>query len=488
MIAWGISANSHNAALAVFDNNELVFASESERFSKKKNDPHLDTNLIKYARRFGEPSAMHWYENPYLKTLRQAVSGQGFTLAENNIKKYLESYNINVPIDYHQHHETHAAAGYYTSNFDQACVVVIDAIGEFDTLTIWKATGNKLKKIYAQRYPHSVGIWYSAMTQRCGLKPNEEEYILMGMAAFGDPNRLKQQMLEDFISYETSKIVLFKQNLHRGCKQWMPELTSQQDMYDIAAATQSIYEDIFQTTMLYAKTISGSENLVLMGGCALNCSANRLAPKFFDKVWIMPAPGDSGSSIGAVLAKTKQHIHWQGPYLGYDMGYVSSNEDIVDYLVQHKVCGVARGRAEIGPRALGNRSLLADPRGPEIKGLINNIKRRQQFRPFSPSIMAEFANQHFKMPLKSTPYMQFIAPILEYGSYSSVAHIDQTSRVQTVTHEDNPQFRQLLELWYKRTGCPMLLNTSLNIKGQPMVNDRADSDAWFSQYGIKIFN
>lgn len=488
MITWGISANSHNAALAVFNSDRLLFASESERFSRVKNDPHLNTKLIEYAQKFGEPDRVCWYENPYAKILRQTIAGQGFNYQENNIKRYLSSFGITAPIKYQWHHKTHAAAGYYTSSYTDACVVVIDAIGEFETLTIWHGCGNTLKKLYSLKYPHSVGIWYSAMTQRCGLKPNEEEYILMGMAALGDPNRLKQSILDDFVDYTGPDPVRFKQNLHRGCTGWRPELTSQQDIYDIAAATQSIYEDMFGMILLYAKSLVPNKNLVLMGGCALNCSANPIAAKLFTNVWIMPAPGDSGSSIGAVLADRKQHIDWPGPYLGYDMGYKSTNEEIVEHLLTHKICGVARGRAEIGPRSLGNRSLLADPRGPEIKALINQIKRRQQFRPFAPSILAEFANQHFKMPLKSTAYMQFTAPILEYESFPAVAHIDHTSRVQTVTRNDNPNFRHLLELWHARTGCPMLLNTSLNIRGEPMVNDHKDSRHWADQYRVQIFN
>jgi carbamoyltransferase len=488
MITWGISANSHNAALAVFDNDRLVFASESERFSRQKNDPDLNLKLIAAANKYGDPGQIYWYENPWAKTLRQFTAGQGFNLKENSVPEYLKRFGITCPVSYAWHHHSHAAAGYYTSRFDNACVVVIDAIGEFETLTIWHGQGSKLKKVYSQWYPHSVGLWYSAMTQRCGLKPNEEEYILMGMAALGDPNRLYQSIKDDFVAYTWPRIVSFKQNLHRGCRDWRPELNSQQDIYDIAAATQKVYEEIFEMILMYARHATGSSNLVLMGGCALNCAANPLALKFFKDVWIMPAPGDNGSSIGAVLAHKQKHIEWPGVYLGYDMGYRSSNEEIVEHLLTHKVCGVARGRAEMGPRALGNRSLLADPRGAEIKALINEIKHREQFRPFAPSILAEFANQHFKTSLKSMTYMQFTAPILEYESFPAVVHLDGTSRVQTVTKDDNPEFRALLELWYARTGCPMLLNTSLNIRGEPMVNDHRDSQRWSERYGVRVFN
>jgi carbamoyltransferase len=329
------------------------------------------------------------------------------------------------------------------------------------------------------------------MTQRCGLKPNEEEYILMGMAALGNPDRFIRALLDDFVSFpndDYEHAYRIKQNLHRGCTQWRPELTTQQDFYDIAAATQAVYEMAFERILQQAVRTSSSRNLVLMGGCALNCSANPIAYKYFDRVWIMPAPGDSGSSIGAVLAHKKTHIEWSGPYLGYDMGYTTSNEDIVAHLLEHKMCGLARGRAEFGPRALGNRSLIADPRGSEIKVAINQIKHREQFRPFAPAILEEFANQYFKMPTESTTYMQFIAPCLESESFPAVVHLDNTSRVQTVNKTDNPQFRALLELWHAKTGCPILLNTSLNIKGKPMVNDAADAADWAQLHGLPVFN
>jgi len=490
MITWGLSAASHNAALAVFHDNKLVFASESERFSKIKNDPDLNPEIVEYAKQnFGAADLVCWYEKPWLKSLRQFQAGQGWV--DNRIHRYLEKYNISSPYVSYKHHLSHAAAGYYTSGFEEACVVVIDAIGEYETLTIWQGQGKKLKKLYDLEYPNSIGLWYSAMTQRCGLKPNEEEYILMGMAALGDPNRLTRDILNDFVSYPTwdmGGLMYFKKNLHRGCRDWRPDLTSQQDIYDIAAATQSVYELLFESTLQYALRLVNSKNLVLMGGCALNCSANPIAYKYFENVWIMPAPGDSGSAIGAVLAHQKQAIEWPGVYLGYDIGYKTDNHEIVDYLLKNKVCGLARGRAEFGPRALGNRSLIADPRGPEIKALINDIKHREQFRPFAPAILEEFANSYFKMPTKSTTYMQFIAPCLESESFPAVVHTDKTSRVQTVNKTDNPQFRELLEIWYAKTGCPMLLNTSLNIKGEPMVNDVGDSMTWSQKYGLPVFN
>jgi len=489
MISWGISANSHDAALAVFVDGLLVFASHSERYSGKKNDRDLCMDLVMAAKRHGSPDHIYWYERPFLKTLRQWYAGQGWRRKDNDIEIYLARYDIHAPITYVDHHLSHAAGGYYTSDFDQACVLVVDAIGEFETATIWKASRDKLEKIWSQSYPHSLGLFYSAMTQRVGLTPNEDEYILMGMSAYGNES-LVNTIKKDFISYGNNKIK-FQQNLHRGCTHWRPDLTVK-DSFDIAYATQVLYEEMFCRLLEKARLKTGSDNLVLMGGCALNCSANRLTGKWFDKTWIMPNPGDAGSAVGAVLAK---HPEWRinsknfTPFLGYDMGYRSSNEEIVQYLLQHNICGVARGPAEFGPRALGNRSLLADPRGATIKDQVNAIKQRQEFRPFAPAILEELVDDYFYMPRgwSTSRYMQIIADCKYTTQYPAIVHHDGTSRVQTVPN-DGSAFRQLLELWYKQTGCPILLNTSLNIKGQPMVNNSTDARNFERHYGVKVFN
>jgi carbamoyltransferase len=492
MISWGISGNSHDAALSVFVDGQLTFASHAERFSKQKNDRDLNTNIVAHAKQWGEPDRVYWYERPLLKTIRQFYAGQGWKGRDNDIEIYMARYGIDAPIEYVDHHLSHAAGGYFTSGFDEACIVVIDAIGEWDTATIWEASGDNIKKKWSLRYPHSVGLFYSAMTQRVGLKPNEDEYILMGMAAYGDYKKLYDQMSHDFIdNYSNLKFI---RNCHRGVQDWRPDLTVK-DSFEIAATVQKIYEDYFQHLLIKAKQLVKSTNLVLMGGCALNCSANRLVGNYFDNTWIMPNPGDAGSSVGAVLAKNPE---WRidpedfTPFLGYDMKSSTSNKDIVNYLIEHKICGVARDRAEFGPRALGNRSLLANPRDPEIKDRVNDIKQRQQFRPFAPMILEEHVEKYFKLPygVYNSRYMQYTAVCREPEKYPAIVHKDGTSRVQTVPKEGvkGSQIRELLELWYDKTGCPMLLNTSLNIKGQAMVNDIADARAFERQYGVKVFN
>jgi|TARA_R100000027_G_scaffold6668_1_gene5231 carbamoyltransferase len=486
MTKWGISANSHNAALSIFVGDQLVFATSSERYSKIKNDPHLCKSLIDDAMWWGTPQEVYWYESPRIKSYRQFLAGQHIPKGENNIGNYIRKNIGHLPVYYTSHHKSHAAAGYYTSKFDNAAIVVLDAIGEFETCTIWKGRGEKLKKVYSQSYPSSLGLWYSAMTQRCGLKPNEEEYILMGMSAFGDPDRLYREVLSDFFDLNKNPYYL-KHNLHKGCSIWREDLHSQKDIFDIAAATQKVYEKMLERTLMKAKSIVKSDNLVLMGGCALNCSANPIGYKFFKDVWIMPAPGDDGSSIGAVLAHTKKHIPWKNPYLGKNLGYNSDNATIVEDLLRNQICGLARGRAEFGPRALGNRSLIADPRGTDIKDRVNEIKKREPFRPFAPAILEEFASEYFDMPCEKSPYMQMVVKCRRPDLYPAIVHVDGTSRVQTVSKEDNPEFRELLEMWYKETGCPMLLNTSLNIKGEPILNDKDQIIQWEEKHKIKIW-
>jgi carbamoyltransferase len=495
MITWGISANSHDAALAVFTDSGLEFASHSERFSGVKNDAHLNDKLIEYAKQWGEPDEVIWYERPFIKTLRQLRAGQGLRLGENNIRKYLRSYGIHAPIKYTDHHLAHAAAGFYTSNFTEASVIVCDSIGEFDTLTIWNADQEKgLRRIYSQQYPHSIGLWYSAFTQRIGLKPQEDEYILMGMAAYGNPHRFMSEILEEFFypiddhgwlqTFWDRPRVKLKHNLHRGCQWWRPDLTTEQDMFDIAAATQEIYKYILKYISNWAHWKAPTKNLVFMGGCALNCSANGLLTSDWDNVHIMANPGDAGSSIGAVLAHKKQFMSMDHMYTGYNIEGEYPVEEVLNELLTTGICGVANGRAEFGPRAFGNRSLLADPRGTDIKDRVNEIKRRQKFRPFAPAVLAEHASAYFEGP--TGPFMQYTATCTDPG-LPAIVHGDGTSRVQTVSADQSVGFRKLLERWYEETGCPILLNTSLNIKGKPIVNDELDAIQFAKHYNVKVY-
>ena len=344
-----------------------------------------------------------------------------------------------------------------------------------------------MKRVYSQSYPHSLGIWYSAMTQRIGLKPNEDEYILMGMAACGDPEKYKQIIYNDFFEelMPHSAEIRFKQNLHRGCRWWRPELNTIQDLADIAAGTQAVYEMVFEHLIQQTLTLVGSKNLVLGGGCALNCVANSIAHKYYEgNVWIIPNPGDAGNSLGAILAKRGKFITWTGPYLGHNIEGKYPVNSLIKELKESGIAGVANGRAEFGPRALGNRSLLADPRGGDVKDRVNAVKRRQEFRPFAPVILEEFAEEYFDGPVG--PYMQFVSTCKRPDLFPAIVHLDNTSRVQTVNEKEHKDLYKLLTTWYGETKCPMLLNTSLNIKGKPIVDTKEDADEWQNTYNIKV--
>lgn len=474
MITWGISANSHNAALAVFSNNNLVFASESERFSGLKNDPDICEGLLSHAMMYGEPGLICWYEDPFKKRLRQVMAGQGPFVY--NFTKY-----FNCKHKFINHHYSHACAGYYTSKFRRSAIVVIDAIGEFKTASIWEANGPDVRLRWELKYPDSIGLWYSAMTQRCGFKPNEEEYILMALSAFGDKTKLRDDMLTELIDRDFN----CKMNFHKGCGNWKPD----ESIEDIAAATQEVYEILFNKILRLASKLVPTNNLTLVGGCALNCVANRYAYDHFNNVWIIPAPGDAGSSIGAVLAHKKVKVPFT-PYLGYKILHKANNMSIVDYLKEHQVCGLARGRAEFGPRALGARSLIADPTQRGIKDKVNEIKKRDPFRPFSPVVPIEYAAKYFDMhdDLVESPYMQHAVRCKTPELFPGVVHVDGTSRVQTVKKSDAPRLHDLLMRWGKVSGHPVLLNTSLNIKGEPMLNDETDCARWSRMHNIRIFS
>lgn len=463
MIIWGISEGFHDASLSVIDNDDIVFAAHSERYSKRKNDKHLNVDIVEEALRFGKPDKVAYYEKPLLKASRCLFGGEFST---HRISDYIDVKVQNVG-----HHRSHAAAGYLTSKFDNATVIVMDAIGEWNTSSIWKARGEKLKPVHVRNYPFSFGLFYSAFTDLIGLKPNEEEYILMGMAAYGDPERYFKRVQAYFPSIRKQAY-----NYHAGITDWNDSIT-EQDKFDIAAAVQRVYENRFVEFLELSKGMNKSDNLVLMGGCALNCSANNLSYDFYENIWIMPNPGDAGSSLGAAASVYGNHVDWKTPYLGTEIGGEYPVHGILTELMNTGVVAVANGRAEFGPRALGNRSILADPRG--SKDAINKIKNREKFRPFAPVVLEEDASDWFYMD-RPSPYMQFTFRCKKPELIPAVVHVDGTSRVQTVNRDQHQGLYDLLKMWKKNTGIPVLLNTSLNVRGMPMVNDLGDVDNWIS--------
>jgi carbamoyltransferase len=496
----GISAGFHDAAATVIDSvtGEILFASHSERFSKKKHDKHMSADMLKYATsKFGPIGTIAYYEKPWLKRIREYMAGQPITPIEwslrGDITKHFKGIHGESLINNAKkivnfgHHKSHAAAGFQTSPYSAATVVVIDAIGEMDTISIWNAhydkKGNaKYKLKWRQGYPDSIGLFYSAVTKHVGLKPLDEEYILMGMAAYGQAWKTSC-ILEDRL-IATSKPPTFKENLHIG----LPEIDfGDATDYDIAAGAQRVTEHLIGKVFEKARSYANTNNVVYMGGAALNCSANRLLGKYFNNIWIMPNPGDAGSSLGAAALAYGKRLQWKDAFLGYNIKGEYPVDAVLDSLLKDKIVGVASGKAEFGPRALGNRSLLADPRGKDIKDKVNKIKQRQKFRPFAPVILAEHVNDYFDMPygFKKSDYMQVTAMCLQPAEFPAIIHADTTSRVQTVPN-DGSGIRRLLEAWYKATGCPMLLNTSLNIRGAPAVNDIEDAKKFEQIYGVTV--
>ena len=496
MAIVGISAGFHDAGMSVIDSSgDILFASHSERYSKRKSDPNLCEGIRNELYRY-DISHIAYYERPIMKQMRQLYAGQGVEYNRLTLGKVLTEQlgphyyaHKGITTSAHNHHLSHAAAGFQTSPFDKATVVVIDAIGEFETISIYGAHYDKhgkakYKKLWGQRYPHSVGLFYTAMTQEVGLRPLDEEYILMGMAAYGN-SQLKGMLTQDLVEDEYN--LTFKFNLHTG---FHKDYGAQFNHYDLAAASQALVEKLIYNVMHKARFLNYSPNLVYMGGVALNCLANRNLGKYFDNIWIMPNPGDAGSSLGAAALAYGKKLNWVSPYLGNNITGPYPVKHLMRELKENQIVGVANGPAEFGPRALGNRSLLADPRGTEIKDKVNEIKKRQKFRPFAPVILEEHVNDYFDMPknLPLSPYMQVVAPCKNAHAFPAIVHHDGTSRVQTVSKDCKSGIRQLLEAWYAETGCPMLLNTSLNIRGEPIVNDIADAQRFEREYGIKVFS
>ena len=496
----GLSFGFHDAGACMLQDTNIEFAGHSERYSKQKNDAWINHELISAATEGGKPDVIVLHEKAWLKKLRNIYGRNWYGFREPTQRKWIKKFYPelkDIPIKDYLHHETHAAAGVLSSKYEECAVMVIDAIGEFDTASIWQWKEGKLKKLHSMKFPSSLGLFYSAITHHVGLKPMEDEYILMGMAAYGKSENWKPlsrkmgakffQHKHPWISHRQS--ILMKENLQRGLPK---DSFVGVDEFDMAAAAQDQVEQRVNAYAQYAKELTGSNNLVYMGGVALNCVANSLLTDIFKNIFIMPNPGDCGSSLGAAALElyntTGERINWETPYLGHNIEGKYPIKKALKSLKEGELFGIANGRAEFGPRALGNRSLCADPRGPDVKDKMNVIKKRQKFRPFAPMILEEHVHDYFEMPggISHAPYMQFVAKCKKPDEFPAIIHEDGTSRVQTVRKEEHPDLHKLLTKFYEETGCPMLLNTSLNIKGQPIVNDEEDAKAFAKHYEVKV--
>ena len=490
MITWGVSALSHDAAISVLDNDTVVFAAHAERYSRLKGDPYLNSEIVKSALRYGDPDVIAWYEKPLKKRLRQLLCGQSRDAlrVDNWPRRYIRAVvgphvRRDPDVIYVTHHDAHAAAASLTSGEERTAVIVADAIGEFDTMTIGRFSLPKgYEVLHRVVYPHSLGLLYSAVTRRCGFKPNEHEYIVMGLAGFGQPRYLAE-FRQEFVDSEAELFGL-RRNVHRGIGRWRPEASPA----DLAATVQLLTEEVMLRAAVLAREVSDADTLVLGGGLALNCVANACIARVgsFDRNWIFPNPGDGGASLGAAAMAVGRMVRWPGPYLGTVIDGSLDLEKAVKCLAVDGVVGVARGRAEFGPRALGNRSILADPRSAEMKQRMNTIKGREDFRPFAPVVQEEHAAEYFDLPMGSSPYMQFAVRCLREEEVPAVVHVDGTSRVQTVNRQQHPEIWDLLENWYQRTGCRVLLNTSLNVKGEPLADSAEDARITAGRCGITL--
>jgi carbamoyltransferase len=480
----GITSQNRNASMALIDGDKILWAAQSERYSRIKGDSLINEEMVKEMQEYGEPRRVIWFEQPFQKSLRKLWAGQRPWLTRPRAE--LKKLGLNqLPIEYVDHHLSHAAAGFYTSKFQDASILVVDGVGEWATVSIWQADHKGLKLKWQEIYPNSMGAFYQSFAEYLGLGPNQE-HILLEMATVGNRyNSLVEQIKTDFFSKFQGPDFKLRKNPFESCKWW----TRPQDVtdFDIAASVQAVMEEYLQNTAEWMKQNLPSENFVFSGDCAFNVEANSLLAKIYRNIWIAPTPSDSGSAIGAVAAYTKKHLNWEHPYLGTNIKRDLDIDAVVNQLLTGDPVGVANGRAEFGPNALGNRSLFCDPRGEDCKDKINTIKCRDNFRVFELSILEEHAIKYFEMPVKSSPYMQFAAACRDPRSLLSVVQPNKRTRIQTVNSADNPVFRRLLEVWFEKTGCPMLVNTGLSVKNEPLVNTWADAQRFALLNGIKIF-
>ena len=534
----GISCGYHDSAAALIKNGKVLGACEEERFTGIKHDSSFPINTIKWLyKEFnieGEDiQSVAFYDNPKTKldriekSLKRGPITQFFNrkkiLRRNKIKsETFESQiygitNRNISLYYSEHHLSHAAYSFYTSPYDRASILSVDGVGEWETTTLWYGEGNKLSKIQQIKFPHSLGMLYSAFTAFLGFKPNEGEYKVMGLAPYGDSKKFLNKFRKlynltddggfelnmEYFTFDWSDTHMFNEKLGKllGIPNRLPEDNLNQPHKDLAATLQHEYEFLFFRLVDRLFAIRSSNNLCLSGGCAYNGTANGkiLEKSNFKNVWIPPAPSDAGSAIGAAL-----HVYFeQGgnqqvdntiPYLGphytnedvesaleemdIDIWYEKKNHSeiipiISKEITEGNVVGWFEGRMEFGSRALGNRSILGNPCDPQMKSRMNRvIKKREGFRPFAPIVKAEEQTKYFDY-IKSVPYMNQVVPVKEEHRQNlpAITHIDGSARIQSLTQRQHKRMYQLLTQLSIDNGYPIVLNTSFNLKDQTMVLD-----------------
>ncbi len=570
----GISAFYHDSAAVVIEDGKIIAAAQEERFSRKKNDLNFPSEAIKFCIEhtgcsLDDFDAIIFYDKPFAKFERlletyYIFAPKGFLsflkvipiwikqkiFLKNLIKSELAKVGpINlkkIKLLFSRHHLSHAASAFFPSPFDEAAILTIDGVGEWATASISRGKGNKIEPLKEMRFPHSVGLFYSAFTYYLGFKINSGEYKFMGLAPYGDSSSkrvlaYKKIICGKLISVKEDGSLYLNHNYFaytselKMCRdeKWLelfgfskrkPESEILQCHCDLAMAVQQITEDIVLKMAKTAKNITGLKKLCLAGGVALNCVANGklLKSGLFEDIWVQPAAGDAGGALGAAFLAHHMYFNekrissescdkMQGAYLGpafsdsdiravaekykakyhYFENFDELAEAIAQVLSQGNIIGWFQGKMEFGPRALGNRSILADARDKDIQKRLNlKIKFRESFRPFAPSVLNEDAKDFFDIQ-KSSPYMLMNADVLKSrrkelpGDYNNfemktklyyqrsdmpaITHIDFSARIQTVSKETNERYWTLIDKFKQKTNCPMIVNTSFNVRGEPIV-------------------
>jgi carbamoyltransferase len=568
----GISAFYHDSAAALVRDGEVIAAAQEERFSRKKHDPSFPTNAVGFCLeqsdvRLRDLDYLVFYDKPLVKFERLletylAYAPRGFKsfvaamplwlreklfLKATLKREFARVASLPIsdlpPLLFSEHHRSHAASAFFPSPFDQAAVLCLDGVGEWATTSVWIGDGNRLEPKWELRFPHSLGLLYSAFTYFTGFRVNSGEYKLMGLAPYGEPRYVDLilskllDLKEDgtfrlnmaYFDYATGLAMTNRRfaELFQGSPR-APESPLTQREMDIARSIQAVTEEIVLRLARTVHTELGMTHLCLAGGVALNCVANgrvlREGP--FQDIWIQPAAGDAGGALGAALAVWHEYLEqprqlcspdaMRGAYLGRRFTNAEIREyldsvgaryqqfddqtlmpKLADLLAQENVIGWLSGRMEFGPRALGARSIIGDPRSPHLQSTMNlKIKYRESFRPFAPAIKAECVSDWFEID-RMSPYMLLVAPIREerrvdmtdeqrclFGiqklnvcrsQVPAVTHVDYSARIQTVHKETNPRFYRLIEEFEMRTNCPMLINTSFNVRGEPIVQTPEDA-------------
>lgn len=591
MYILGISAFFHDSAACLIKGEEIIAAAQEERFTRKKHDESFPKNAVAYVLAeagitLDQVDHIAFFEKPFVKFerlietyLSEAPRGFGsfvtsipvwlkhkLFLKDTMVKELLalsrkslvvSRKSIEEKLLFSEHHQSHAASCFYPSPFRDAAILTMDGVGEWATTSIAHGVDNKITFLKEIHFPHSLGLLYSALTYYTGFKVNSGEYKVMGLAPYGEPkyvDLIKKNLIDikedgsfrlnmDYFNYTVGLTMTnkkFDQLFGRSPRQSESPLT--QFEMDLARSLQEVTEEIMIKLAKTAQKITGSKNLVMAGGVALNCVGNGkiLREKIFENIWIQPAAGDAGGALGAAQTVYYQHLNQprkcyesghdniKGSYLGKKFSndevreyldsvgakyFQTENEEqllnlISESLREEKVVGWHQGRMEFGPRALGARSIIGDARSPKMQSVMNlKIKYRESFRPFAPAVLREKVSDYFEINCDS-PYMLLVAPVakklikkmtaaqeklfgieklnIQRSEIPAVTHVDYSARVQTVDQKTNPRFYNLIKKFEEKTGSAVLINTSFNVRGEPIVYSPQDSYKCFMRTEMDV--